>query len=548
MFRTIWSKTLREYRFAIVGWGIGLGLAVLLTMVYYGSTGESARLAEAQYAQSFRFLGDPIAVGTTAGYITWHTVGILPVALSIWTVLAGAWLVRGEEERRSLDLALVTAHSRARVLLEKIAAFVTALGGITLLIAAGTVGGEMGSDLPVDVWGALLLSVNVSLTALVFGMLALLFSQIVARRAVAAGLAGALVAISYLMNGTGRMIDHGEWLQRLTPLYYHDLSKPLIPGYGVNVGALLLLFAVSVALGVAGTALFVRRDIGGVAFALPGLLRHGTLSQQAELARARRDVSVRSVGLRALRAELGITAWWIVVAVGVTVWLTLLARTMKDAVYQILQGSPGLAPILGAFDLRNDTGFIAAMLFFYLPVMLALFAMMLAMAWPHDLDSGRAELGLSAPIPRWRMYLERFGAALVAMLLAPLAVGLTVIITARLAGLTLDVARVPAALLGLLAIEVVTAAAVYSVAGWLRSAAVVAIIGTLIGVSYLADVLNPLIKLPEWVISLSIFHHFGSPLTQSPYWGDWLVMIVLAAILLALGALRFNSSDVRGGA
>jgi len=548
MFRTIWSKTLRDYRYAIIGWGVGLGLGLLLTMVYYGSTGESARVAEAQYASSFRFMGDPVAVGTTAGYVTWHTVGILPVALSIWTVLAGAWLARGEEERRSLDLALATAHSRARVLLEKIAAFVTALAGITLLLAASAIGGELGSDVPVDVWGALLLSVNVALTALVFGMLALLFSQVFARRAVAAGWAGALVVIAYLLNGTGRMIDHGEWLQRLTPFYYHDLSKPLIPGYGVNVGALLLLAGLCVALGAASVALFVRRDIGGVAMALPGLRRHGRVSQRAQLARARRDIWVRSVGLRALRAELSISAWWIIIAVGVTVWLMLLARTTKDAVYAILAGAPEMARILSAFDVRDDTGFIAAMLFLYLPVMLALFAMMLAMAWPRDLESGRAELGLSTPIPRWRMYVERFGAALAPMVLAPLVVGLTVVITARLAGLTLDVARVPAALLGLLALELITAATVYVLAGWLRYAALVGLIGTLIGVSYLAEVLNPLIKLPEWVITLSIFHHFGAPLTQPPYWIDWLVMTLLAVVLLTLGALRFGHSDVRGAA
>lgn len=548
MFRTVWSKTLREYRFAILGWGIGLAFYILATMAYYGTSDAAARAAEAQYAQSFRFFGDPVAVGTVAGYTTWHTVGMLPVWLSIWAVLAGAWLVRGEEERRSLDLALVTPLSRTRVLLEKIAAFVTALAAIMLLMAAGVVGGEIGAGLPVNVWGALVLSANVSLTALIFGMAALLLSQIFARRVAAAGWAGALVVIAYLLNGTGRMLDNGEWLRRLSPLYYHDLSKPLIPGYGVNIGAMLLLLGLCLALGGAGVALFARRDIGGVAFAAPWQRQRAAMTQQAELARARSDVSVRSVGLRALRAELAVSGWWIALVAGVTVWMTLLARSMKDAFYDIISGTPGLAQILSAFNLRNDTGFIAAILFLYLPVILALFGMMLAMAWPHDLESGRLELGLSAPIPRWRMYLERFGAAFVALLAAPIMVGLAMIVAARFAGLTLDIGRVPAALLGLFALELITAAAVYALSGWLRSPAVAGIIGALIGVSFLAEVLNPLIKLPEWIITLSIFHHFGAPLTQAVYWGDWAALILIAAILLAVGALRFNRSDVRSGA
>ena len=546
MFRTVWSKTLRDDRLAIFSWGVGLGLALLLTMAFYGTTDPSARAAEAQYAQSFRFLGEPIAVQTLVGYTTWHTVGILPIMLGIWTVVAGARLARGEEERGSLDLLLATPHNRARVLLEKIAAFVTALAAITLLIAAGTIGGELGAGITVGVWGALLMSVNVALTALVFGMAALLISQLVSRRVVAAGWAGALLIIAYLLNGTGRIIEHGEWLQRLSPLYYHDLSKPLIPTYGANAGAMLTLVGLCVALGGVGVALFVGRDVGGVAFSLPRLGGRARQSQRDELEHARHGVSVRSIWLRALRAEVGVTSWWVIALAGVTIWLTLLARTTKDAVYEILHGTPGMAQILGEFDVRDDTGFIAAVVFLYLPVILALFAMMIAMAWPSDLGSGRAELGLSTPTPRWRMYLERFGAALVALLAAPLATGLAMVGAARFAGLTLDVAKIPAALLGLLALELITATAVYCFAGWLRPAVVVSVIGALIGVSYFAELLNPLMKLPEWVITLSIFHHFGAPLTQAPYWGDWLVMLLLAAVFLALGGWRFTRADVRG--
>lgn len=552
LFRTIWSKTLRDYRYAILGWGSTLGLFVLITMVYYSASDEGARAAEAEYANLFRFLGEPVAITTPAGYTTWHTVAILPVMLSIWTVLAGSWLVRGDEERGSLDLALVTPHSRVRVLLEKIAAFVTALALITLIVTIGTVLGELGSSTPVSVSGALLMSLNVTLAALVFGMLAMLLSQLFARRATAAGWAGALVIASYLLNGTGRILDHGEWLQRLTPLYYHDLSKPLIPGYGTNIGAMLLLAGLCVALGGAGVALFVIRDVGGTAFSLPHLrLMDLRLPWQHTannaLQRAREDVFVRSIGLRAMRAEMATVGWWLFTLLVTTVWITLLARTTKDAVYKILQGTPGMAQILAGFDVRSDNGFVAAVVFFYLPVLVALFAMMLAMTWPNDLERGRVELGLTTPLPRWRIYLERFGAAFAAMLLAPLVTGLTIFITALFAGLTLDTARLPAAMLGLLALELITAAAIYIVAGWLRSAAVAGIAGVLIGVSYFAELLNPLLKLPEWVITLSIFHHFGRPLTQTPFWGDWLVITIIAAIFLVLGAFRFTRSDVRSG-
>jgi len=59
---------------------------------------------------------------------------------------------------------------------------------------------------------------NVSLAALVFALLALLLSQVPRTAGAAAGLAGALMALAWLMDGAISVANAG-WLGRLSPLF-----------------------------------------------------------------------------------------------------------------------------------------------------------------------------------------------------------------------------------------------------------------------------------------------------------------------------------------
>src|SRR5215472_2410488 len=100
MFRTVFSKTLREYRVPVLGWGIGLGLLVLADFASVSALGPAALAGAEEAARMIRLFGEPIAFTTPAGYVTFRDFGIfLPILLGIWAGLAGARLVRGEEER-----------------------------------------------------------------------------------------------------------------------------------------------------------------------------------------------------------------------------------------------------------------------------------------------------------------------------------------------------------------------------------------------------------------------------------------------------------------
>lgn len=548
MWQAIWVKTVRERRVAILVWGIGLGALIGLTLAYGAGLGAEARLAQAAIARTMPFRGDPVAVETPEGYATWHTVGLLPPLLAIWAVLAGAGIIRGEEERGILDLVLATPHARWRVLAEKLAG----LGAAGLLIAAltglGVVAGELFGGLAANAWGAFLAGVNISLAALVYGLLALVLAQFLARRA-AVALAGALLAAGYLLDASSRTIAGAGWLGRLSPFYYHNLSKPLVPEAGVNAGALAGLALADLALAALALALFQRRDVGTtVLWARPQSPRaRQRAGDQEALATAWRHWSVRGVWWRTLRAESAPILWWALVLGTSTVWIALLARTLSRSIADMIATTPALAALFRDFAMGTDTGFLGGVLLFYLPVLLTLQALTAALTWSGDLESGRQELVLAMPWPRWRILLERAAIVPLGAVALSLASWAAMLATARLAGMKIDAGRLTIAYLGLVPLALLTGAAAYALSGWLRSGGVVAVCGTLLAVSYFADVLNPLLELPGWALDLSIFHQYGRPLTDDPRWQAWLALAALAAGLMGLGVARFARVDIGHG-
>src|SRR6266566_1762744 len=180
MFRSMWSKTLRDYRVPILAWGIGLAL---LMFVGFATATAPVLAAFASIAPLVGFLGEPVAMRTPAGYISFRYMETtLPLLLSFWPILVGARLVRGEEERGTMDVLLGTPQARTRLLLEKTIALVLAL----LLLA-------------------------------------------------------------WLLNIAGREVS-GSWLQYLSPFYYYNLNRPLIPSFTDTPAAALVLLGLSLLL------------------------------------------------------------------------------------------------------------------------------------------------------------------------------------------------------------------------------------------------------------------------------------------------------------
>jgi ABC-2 type transport system permease protein len=250
-----------------------MGLVVVSPMASVDALVKSPRARQqiASLAASFSWNAEGVALNTIGGYATWK-IGTFIFLTAVWPLLAASRTLRGEEERGTLDVLLSLPQSRMRVALEKVAAMWTALLAMGLLVGLVAFAGGRKFGGGFSLGDGLLFGVNLALICAVIGGVALLISQFTRERSQAAGWTAGLLLISIVLDMVHRVIPGTSWISHLSPIYYYNLSKPLIPSYGARAGAMLLLLAMAAVLSGAAIRLFVRRDIGGTV-PLPGWLR-----------------------------------------------------------------------------------------------------------------------------------------------------------------------------------------------------------------------------------------------------------------------------------
>ncbi len=534
-FKNVFLKTLRDYRIPILGWGIGMGFTIVSPMASVAtliSTPE-ARAALASLAAQFAWNADPVAADTIGGYATFK-IGVFVFLVCVWPLLAASRMLRGEEERGSIDVLLSAPRTRLSILVQKVAAMWVALLLIGLISGVIAYVGGIAFKANFTFVDGVLWGLDLSLICMFIGGVALLISQFTHERGTAAGATGALLMVFIVMDMFHRVIPNTEWISRLSPMYYYNLSKPLIPSYGTSAGGLLVLFALSLVLSGAAVWLFLRRDVGDVTH-LPWGLR---LSRASAPSRALpvNDWSLRSVYTRSLGMIAVPTAWWTIGFAAFAAWMIVAVHQIVDKLNALFTSpSSSLAVTIlqniGGGKASGLNALILGAMFELMPVLLMAFAVTQVNKWASDEEDGRLEIILSTPHSRAVVLLGRFGALATATVIVGGVTLLSAGISASVGGVALDSTYLVEATLGMIPLGLLIAAIGYLAPGWLRSAADISFVGS--------D-----LKWPEATLRLSPFYYYGTPLLHGLNGGDIIVVVAAAAIALALGTLRFARKDI----
>jgi polyether ionophore transport system permease protein len=548
VFSSIFLKTLRDYRIAILGWGIGMGLVIVSPMASVATliSTPQQRAALAALAAQFAWNADPVAADTVGGYATFK-IGIFIFLICVWPLLAASRMLRGEEDRGSLDVLLSMPRSRARVALEKVAAMWTAL--LLIGVIAGVIAylGGLAFKAEFTLAGGLLFGLDLTLICLVIGGLALLISQFTHERGPAAGATGGLLVLLIVLDMVHRVIPDTEWISRLSPIYYYNLSKPLIPSYGTSFGGMVVLVVLAIVLTGAGVRLFVRRDAGDVV-KVPGLTRF--LSRPAAGSRAlpAGDWSLGSVFARSLGMIAWPTFWWTLMIAGFAGWMVVVVEQMVSKLNDLFNsGSSSLAVQIlrniGGGGTRLNELFLGAM-FEILPVLLMAFAVTQVNRWSSDEDEGRLEVVLSTPQARAGVLLGRFGALATATVLVGMVTLAAAWIASAVAGVELSSANLAQATLGMVPLGLLIAAIGYLGSGWLRTAADTGLLSFLLAGWFLISFVGPDLKWPDATLRLSPFYYYGTPLLHGLEFANLALVVAVGAVALAAATLRFARKDI----
>jgi ABC-2 type transport system permease protein len=519
------TDTLRSHRMGIAVWIMGSTLAMYAIAAGFATevarfTGGAKAMAAsmAPGVEALRLLRWPAErLDTLGGYLTYHNVTLYALFLSLYAAVAGARAVRGLEAHHSLEEILAAGWSRPAVIRDRAAGYVLTLALICAGVGAGLAISMAAGGQP-DLGGSLITAAAAGLCALTAYAFGLLVSQLMASARAAGGVAAAVIAGLYLYTNVWQKLGPAGGARFISPFYYFNTSRALVPGYGFDLPAAAAQLALTALLLAAATWAFQRRDYAAALWSRPARpARPGRAVQRPALG------SLWSAML--VRERYGLLGWAGAAAVSM-VMMGRLEPTVVDMwnKIELVQTFLGTQPGRSAAD--QYLSFAAEIV---APIVVA-YVITRAASWVADLRQGRVELILAGPVSWPRLIGER---------LTALAAGVLVITAGSIAGLAAGAASAGAPLSapGLLRLTAITmllgvalgAAAAVAVA-WLPNGTAITVLAVFAAASYLLTYLVQLFAWPGWASKLSVFGAFGRPYLELPTAAGFALLCALAVL------------------
>ncbi len=259
-------EAVHSQRRSLTIWSVALAALIAIYVAVWPSVkgqGSSFSKLIDEMPEAYKALfttGSGIDFSTPAGYLNVELLSFMgPIIVLIYAIGAGASAIAGEEDRRTLDLVLVNAVSRGRLVVEKMAAIVF---GTAVLVAAMWVallveGRIAGMDVPVANSAAALM--HLGLLGVEFGALALCVGAWSGRLGLSRAVPAMAAAATYVVNALATLVGWLEPVRKLSPFYQYSGHDPLHTG--ISVAAVAVTAASTVVLVAAAMWAFERRDV-----------------------------------------------------------------------------------------------------------------------------------------------------------------------------------------------------------------------------------------------------------------------------------------------
>ena len=256
------TKTLRDQRRALIGWGIGLAVTALMYAAFYPSVKESAADLNAYLEKLPEALRELLGGDYTspAGYLRSELFSILgPVLFLVFTVGAGARAIAGEEEDGTLDLLLSTPVRRRHVVLDKFVAMVVTATALAALVWVTVIAVGPPFDLTLPVLDVAAACLMLLLVGAAFGSISLAVGSATGHRALAYGVTGGFAVFSFVVNVLAPAVKALRPLRPLSPFRWYLDPDPLV--HGVHAANVVVLVAITIVGLVVALLTFERRDL-----------------------------------------------------------------------------------------------------------------------------------------------------------------------------------------------------------------------------------------------------------------------------------------------
>ncbi len=506
-FAALVLGALRERRATVAAWLVGGAMAMYFEAIAIAAElrdypGGPKALAEqiAPTIEGLRIIRWPAdRLDTLGGYLAYHNITLFNYFLALFAAVQGARLIRHLEESGDIDLYLSAATSRSKLIYSRSFAYFLSQILISLGLGFGTALALSASGEPATLAAIITLLAGGIAVLPVFG-LALIISQFVQNARTASGITSIIVTTLYVLSNIADKFSWLEPIKYLTPFYYANLSRPVIPGFSANYSSWLLMFVIAFLFVLIANQIFIRRDIAGtpIKFARKEVMRKHHVPKGFI-----RDILWRQ--------RLGLVAWTVTSGAFIGVFISLMSGIVEIwEEFAFLQQFSA-----SGFGTTAQEQYLA-MVYEMLPPFVAGFLIQQGSKWTSDLNEGRVQLFLSNGISKPALVLKRMIAGVIGCEI----IILTSLLVATIGSLMQDAPLNVEAMMRVLLIGTLFALAFAAIVSLLVSILAgrnpTQLLSIYVGAAWMISFMVPYLNWPNWLLRLSIFDAFGHPYVDWP--------------------------------
>lgn len=513
-----------------LSWGVVFGVVIASSALGY-ATAYKTLTARKAFAAAFStnngldaITGPAVALQTVAGYTVWKSLAFLSILASIWGLLTGSRLLRGEEESGRLELLLTGLTTRRGAASQTLAG--VTCGFLCMLVVTSVIALDVGRDASVDIGAGpmVFFSFAVVVSGALFLALGALLSQIVATRRQASSFGAAILAGSYALRMVADSGGGLGWLRWATPLGWVEELQPLTAPRPL---AVLPILACTLAAGYGALQLAGSRDLGA-----------GVLADHSN-APVRTTWLTGPFGLAVRLGSVTNLAWM----VGISATALLLGFVAKQA-GSSFRSTPSITHALQRLGLStNGANTYLGLSFLIVALYVGFLAASSVTAMRGEEADALIESFLVRPVSRWRWYLDRSGLIAGVLVASGTLAGVFTWFGAASTHAGVSVSgvieaganTVPPAIC-LLGIALLTF-------GLAPRATPVVAFGFLIW-SFLVKLLGDVLGLSHWFIDTSVLQQMAPAPAVHPDWTSAAVLVAIGIAAALVGGAAFNRRDL----
>jgi ABC-2 type transport system permease protein len=268
--RNIYVKELKQNRNSFIIWGISLTCLIFLGMLFYPvlMEGDMLRQMKALFENPFMknmmaaFGANLDSLASPLGFYSTRNAVFISLLGGFFAIILAGKILAQEEHEGTADFLLTKPVSRMEVALSKLAAFLTYLGLLNIIIlifgftSLELFKGDAGYSLPAflvhTLYGFLLM--------LTFGAVGFFLALLIKRGRPITGISIGIIVGSYFFDFLSKITPSADAIGYISPFKFLD-SGVLNPGYGLTWWRVLYFLGLSLILYTAALIRYRKKDI-----------------------------------------------------------------------------------------------------------------------------------------------------------------------------------------------------------------------------------------------------------------------------------------------